>query len=124
MNSITCRRQNLVCKLEFKTFLLDLHTNTALLVVKYCTNAMTEAHLHQKKLKHISSEFIPDVKKICIDQILGKYHCILRKNVSEASPRQTSVISSENSCGVLRGSPRKVFQILPSFNIDNSICSS
>ena len=74
MNSITCRRQNLVCKLEFKIFLLDLHTNTALLVVKYCTNAMREAHLHQIKLKNISSEFIPDVKKICIDQILGKYH--------------------------------------------------
>ena len=109
MNSITCRRQNLVCKLEFKTFLLDLHTNTALLVVKYCTNAMREAHLYQIKLKNISSEFIPDVKKICIDQILGKYHCVLRKNVSEAGSRQTSVISSENSCRVLRGSPRKVF---------------
>ena len=63
----------------------------------------------------------PEVKKICIDQCLGKYYCIMM-NLSKARSWQTSLVCSKYSLRVWRESQsRKFFLFYPHLSLETVI---
>ena len=89
----------------------------------YLPNILISGTYLNQKIKNVSPGPVPEVKKICIDQRLGKYYCTLRKF------KQSEVLA--NSCGLiqkqlgrLRDRPRKILQFLLSLKPGNRISST
>ena len=82
--------------------------------------------MHSPSIFITISRFIPDVKKMCINQWLGKY-CIVGKIWAKQGVEE-QVWFVPNTVGVrgFRGScnPKKMLQFLPSFKLGNNICST
>ena len=87
------------------------------------TNAVTGTYLLHK-IRNLSPGLIPEVRKICTDQRLGKYHCSwIKIRLIRGTGKQIRSVQ-KNKWKVWRGKPRKILQLLPSFELLNGISST